>query len=118
MVAHFLQAFKIFTESGINVVADELRPCAILNAALSVKEPFWDAIVQGPGEDVGDLVLLSLGKLSGASGEVDLGNFAHKVGESSTNSLDNSESKHDFVLAVHIGVLHSQNVGELLTWIF
>merc|ERR1711981_27674 len=114
MVAHLLQALKILTEPGIDVVADELTPGTILNAALSVEEPLRDAVVEGLGEDVGDLVLLGLSELTSPAREVDLSDLQDKVGEPSANTLDHSESEHSFVLAVHIRVLHSQNVSELV----
>jgi hypothetical protein len=62
--SHLLHALKILTESGINVVADELRPGSVLNAALPVEEPFRDAVVERLCEDVRDLVLFGLGEFA------------------------------------------------------
>ena len=45
--------------------------------------------------------------------QVNLGDFKNQIGESSTNTFDNSEGEHDFSLSVNIGVLDSKNVLEL-----
>ena len=110
--AHLLHSLEILTESGVASVANQLREGSVLDAALSVKEPFGDAVVEGLRQDVVDLVHLCLSELSSATGELNLSDFADEVGEASSDTLDHSESEHDLVLAVHIRVLHSQNVSE------
>lgn len=44
--------------------------------------------------------------------EVDLGDLEDEVGESSANSLDDSEGEHDLSLTVNVSILNSQNVSE------
>ena len=45
VLTSLLHAFKIFSESGINHVRDELTISTIFDTSLSVEEPFGDAIL-------------------------------------------------------------------------
>ena len=45
MLAGFLHAFKIFSETGVNDVGKKLSPSAVFDAALSVKEPLGNAVL-------------------------------------------------------------------------
>lgn len=40
-----LQSFQIFSELGVNTVGNELRPGALADISLSVKEPLGDVVV-------------------------------------------------------------------------
>ena len=44
-----------------------------------------------------------------------MGNLEGKGGETSTNTLDNSQGESSFVLSVNVGVLHTQNVLEVIS---
>jgi hypothetical protein len=61
----------------------------------------------GLGEDVLDLVDLLLVEVAGSAVNVDLGDLADKDGESPTDTLDNAESERNLVLAVNVGVEHT-----------
>ena len=45
MVANFLHALQIFSESGVDHVGVELRIGSVFNAPLSVQEPLWNSVV-------------------------------------------------------------------------
>lgn len=45
---------------------------------------------------------------------VDIGFLADNVGQSPSNTLDGGKSKHNLLLAIDVGVEHTQNVLELL----
>ena len=45
VVANLLHALQIFSESGIDHVGVELGVGSVLNAPLSVQEPFWNSVV-------------------------------------------------------------------------
>ena len=45
MVANSLHAFEILSESGVNDVRVNLGIGSVLNASLSVQEPFWNSVV-------------------------------------------------------------------------
>ena len=113
MESHLLHALEIFTESGGTIVGNELGVSSVLDASLSVKEPLGDTVVEGLGEDISDFVHLGLVELTGTSVEVDVGDLADEVGESSTNTLDDSKGEHNLDLTVDVSVLHSENVSEL-----
>jgi hypothetical protein len=44
-----LQSFQIFSELGVDTVGDELRPGALADISLSVKEPLGDVVVYTDG---------------------------------------------------------------------
>lgn len=46
---------------------------------------------------------------------VDLSLLAHQVGKAAPNTADGGHGVHDLLLAVHVGVEHTQNVLELLS---
>lgn len=46
--------------------------------------------------------------------EVDLGDLEDEVGESSSDTSDDSEGEHDLSFTIDVSVLDSQNVGELV----
>ena len=46
--------------------------------------------------------------------EVDLCNLEDEVGESSSDTSNDSHSEHNLVSSVHVGVLDSQNVSEFV----
>ena len=48
--------------------------------------------------------------------EVDLGDLEHDVGEASPDTLDRVDGEHNFAFTVDVGVLDSENVGELLSF--
>ena len=45
MLADLLHALKIFSESGVNDVGNQLTVGTILDAPLSVQEPLWNAVI-------------------------------------------------------------------------
>ena len=110
-----LQSFQIFSELGVDTVGDELRPGALADVSLSVKEPLGDVVVGGLGEDVVDLFDVCFNKLSSSLVEVDLGDLENEGGESSANTLDGADGEGSLALAIDVGVLNTENVGELLS---
>ncbi len=109
-----LQSFQIFSELGVDTVGDELRPGALANISLSVKEPLGDVVVGGLSEDVVDLFDVSFNKLTSSLVEIDLGNLEDEGGESSADTLDGTDGESSLALAVNVGVLNTENVSELL----
>ena len=67
------------------------------------------------GDNVVNLGHLLLGEFTSAFVQVDLSNLAGKIGEASADTLDDSESKRNFVLSVDIGVLHTKNVLKVIS---
>ena len=114
MVADLLHALKILTESGVDDVGVDLGPGAVLDAALSVEEPLGDTVLGGLGEDVADLVDLVDLEVTGASVHVNLSDLADEGGKTSADTLDDAESERNFLLAVDVGVHHTEEVLELV----
>ena len=114
MVADLLHALEILSKSGINNVRVNLAVGSVLDASLSVEEPLGDAVLSGLGEDVGDLVDLILGQVSGSAVHVDLGDLAGQSGESPADTLDDAESEGHLLLAVDVGVHHTEEVLEVV----
>ena len=114
VVLDLLQPFHIFSQLCVQLIGDELRSLAILGVTFSVKEPLWDVVFSGPSEDVVNLLKLCFGKLASSLVQINLGNLKDNIGKSATDTLNHSQCKHDLVLALHIGIEDSQDVGELV----
>jgi hypothetical protein len=69
----------------------------------------------GLGKNVVDLFDVLFIQLSGSSVEVDLGDLEDEGGESSADTLDGAEGEGGLALSVNVGVLNTENVGELLS---
>jgi hypothetical protein len=131
-----LQSLQIFSELGIKGVGDELSPGSLTNVSLSVQEPLGNVVVGWLGKNVIDLFDVWFSQLTssiiikgfGLAGfyvrgrvrelpfvEIDLSDLEDKVGESSTDTLDGSESEHHLAFTFNVGVLNSENVSELLS---
>ena len=111
-----LHALEILTESGVDHVGDQLGVGAVLDAALSVEEPRWDAVLLWAGDNIGNLFNIFFGQLTSALVEVDLGNLEGKDGKTSAETLDDSQGEWGFLLSVKVGVLHTQDVDEVI-WV-
>lgn len=143
VASDLLHSFQILSELGVQLIGDELSPCSFSDISLSVQEPFGNVVVYTRKSDIWNfnfclpvgLAMMSLifsisysvnspalfikllRRVDWNSSlpfvEVNLGDFADEVRESSTDTLDNSESKHDLAFTFDVCVLDSQNVSEL-----
>ena len=86
----------------------------LIPTSLPVEHPVWNLEVLWVLEDGDDSLELIRVELTSSLAEVDVGLLADDVGESSTNTLDLSESVHDLALSINVGVEETQDVGELL----
>ena len=117
VLTDLLHALQVFSESSVDHVGDQLRPGTILDASLSVEEPFGNAVICWLSENVTNSVHFFFSELSCSAVQVNLSNFAYQGAETTTNTLDNSESERDFVFAIHVRVLHSENVLEIVSFL-
>ena len=113
MLASLLHALKILTETGVDVVGNQLAPLSITDAALSVEEPLGDTVFNRLLDDVGDLLDLLFGHLTGAFGVINLGDAEDQVRKTATKTLDDTETESGLLLSIDVGVLHTQNVLEI-----
>lgn len=65
--------------------------------------------------NVGNLFNICFSELTSALVEVDLGDLEDQDAETSSKTLDDSKSEGSFVLSVNVGVLHTQNVLEIIS---
>ena len=72
-------------------------------------------LTDGLGDDVVDLLDFNFGELTSALGGVDLRNAEHQKGESAAETLDDAETESSLLLAINVGVLHTQNVLEIVS---
>ena len=107
VLAGLLHALQVFSESSVDHVGNQLRVGSVLDASLSVEEPFGNAIICWLSENVTNSVHFFFSELSCSAVQVNLSNFAYQVAKTTTNTLDNSESERDFVFTIHVRVLHS-----------
>ena len=114
VLAGLLHALEILTESGVHHVGDKLGVGTVLEAALSVQEPVWDAVLSWLGDNIGNLFNISFGQFTSTLVQVDLGNLEGQDGKTSTKTLDDSQREWGFLFSVNVGVLHTQDVHELV----
>ena len=72
-------------------------------------------LTDGSHHDVGNLFNICFSEFASALVEVNLGNLEDKDGKTSTQSLDNSQGEGSLVLSVNVGVLHTQDVLEIIS---
>ena len=114
VVSELLHALEILSESGIDDVSVDLGVGSVLDASLSVQEPFGDSVVLWLGEDVRNFVHLVGSEGSSSAVEVDLSDLAGESGESPSDTLDDTEGKANLDLSVHVGVHHTQKLREVV----
>jgi len=109
-----LQALKILTHLVVKTVGQDLGVLAINNILLSVKEPVGDLVLAGVLEDSDDTLQFFVGKLTSSLVKIDISLLAGNVGIATTYTLDGSQSDHNLVLAINVGVEQTQNVLKLV----
>jgi hypothetical protein len=114
VLAGLLHALEILTETGVDHVGDELGPGAVSDAALSVEEPGRNVVLLWLGNNIGNLFNILLGQLTGALVKVNLGNLEGKDRETTTKTLDDSQGEGGLLLSLNVGVLHTQDVHEVI----
>ena len=114
VLAGLLHALEILTETGINHVGDELRVGTILDTSLSVEEPHGNAVLLWLGNNIGNLFNISFSKFTSTLVQVNLGNLEGQDGKTSTETLDDSKGEGGLLLSVNVGVLHTQDVHEVI----
>jgi hypothetical protein len=75
----------------------------------------WEMHTSGLGKNVVDLFDVCFNELSSSLVEVDLGDLEDEGGESSADTLDGTDGESSLALSVNVGVLNTENVGELLS---
>ena len=114
MLAGLLHALEILTETGVDHVGDELGPGDVSDAALSVEEPGRNVVFLWLGNNIGNLFNILLGQLTGALVKVNLGNLEGEDRETTTKTLDDSQGEGGLLLSLNVGVLHTQDVHEVI----
>ena len=132
MRTNLLQALQILTQLAFHSVCQNLRVFAIDNIALTIKEPCWYFVLSRILNDCNDTLELfrsnitstdeieNVSKLievflvwwwiSAFEGkciplvQINIGLLAHQVGVTSPNTLYLSQSVHDLLFAIDIGV--------------
>lgn len=107
-------ALEILTHGGIDLVGDDLAPGAVLRVLLSVEEPLGDVVVSGTSDDVVDLLDLLLNELTSSLVDVDAGNAHGEERESAADTLDLAEAERSLLLTSQVGVLHTQDMLEIV----
>ena len=114
VVLSLSHSLDILSETGIQVVGNEMSPGTFFGVLLSVQEPLWNVVLGWSGKDVTDDLDLFLDHLAGSLVNVDLSNLESKNGKSSTDTFDLSETEWGLLFTVDVCVLHSQNVSEFV----
>ena len=114
MLLGLSHSLEIFSHGSVHVVRDELSEETVLGVFLSVKEPLWDIIIGGSSNDVTNLLDVLFGEFTSSLVGVDTSNLEGKESKSSTNTSDLSETERSLLLTVQVGVLHTENMLEVV----
>ena len=98
-------SLEILTHDGIDLIGNELGEGAISRVSLSIKEPLGNVVVSRPGNNIGDSLDLLLGQLTSSLVDIDGSLLKSEESESSTNTLDLTETEGGLLLTIKIGVL-------------
>lgn len=113
VLSNLLHTLKIFSESSVNNIGINLAVCSVLNAPLSVQEPLWNSVLGWLGENVADFVDFLWEEVTSSAVKIDLSNLADEDGESSSNTLDDTEGESYLMFSVYVGVLHTNQSLEI-----
>jgi hypothetical protein len=115
VVPDLLEALKVVTELGVDLVGGDLRGLAILEVLPPVEHPSGDLVLVGVLHNVHKIVHLLLGELTSALVHVNVSLLADDVGETATDTLDGAHGVHHLLPAVDVGTKDTQNVLEIAT---
>jgi len=110
-----LHPLNVITELRLKVLRENLTVLSSLKILLSVEEPKRDLELTGVLDDSDKLFDLIGSELSGTLVHVNLGLFADKVTETTSDTLDLGNSEDDIALTLNVGVENTQNVLEFGT---
>ena len=82
--------------------------------AISTAKRANQLLTDGLIDDVANLLDLLFGKFTSTLGRVNLGNAEGENSEAAAETSDDAEAESSLLLAVDVGVLHTQNVLEIL----
>jgi hypothetical protein len=82
---------------------------------IQVSTPKFGSLTGGLGEDIADFVDFILLEVTGSAVSVNLSDLADQDGKSSADTLDDTERETDLLLAVDVGVHHTEEVLELVS---
>lgn len=121
-----LQALKILTELGVDIVGENLAVLAIDNIALTIEEPGWDLVLGGVLDDGDDTLEFFGGEFTSAVHvsipsrlcpglsiplvQINICLLAHQVGVPAANTLYLGERIDDLDSSLNVGVEQSQNL--------
>jgi hypothetical protein len=98
-------SLKILSHGSIDLIGNKLSPGTFTGVVLSIEEPLGDIVISGSSDDVRDVLDLLLGQFTSSLMDIDGSLLESKEGESSTNTLDLTETEGGLLLTIKIGVL-------------
>ena len=114
VVLRLSHALQILTHGGVDLVGDNLAEATVLGVLLSVEEPLGDVVVSGAGDDVVHLLDLLLNELASSLVHVDASDAHGQERESAADTLDLAETERSLLLTSQVGVLHTQDMLEIV----
>ena len=100
-------SLKILTHDGINLIGNKLGPGTFSGIFLSIEEPLGDIVIGGSSDDIRDVLNLLLGQFTSSLVDIDGSLLEGEESESSTNTLDLTETEWGLLLTIKIGVLET-----------
>ena len=114
VIPDLLEPLEIIPELHVQGIGNNLGIFTIFVVFLSVEKPVRNLELAGICHNVHQVLNLLSRQLSSPLVHVDVGFLADDVSETTTDTLDRGESKHDLLLPIDVRVHHTQNMLELL----
>ena len=112
-----LHSLEVLSDLGFQYVGRGVHVDSLLEVSSSVEEPDWDVVFLGLDDNFRNELPEFGVDLPGSDVDIDVGDLADGVGESSSDSSDGGQGVGDDSFSNDVGVLDSDDVLERL-WVF
>lgn len=109
-----LHSLEVLSDLGFQDVGGGVHVDSLLEVSSSVEEPDWDVVFLGLDDDFRNELPEFGADLSGSDVDIDVGDLADGVSESSSDSSDGGQGVGDDSFSNDVGVLDSDDVLERL----
>ena len=112
-----LHTFDVLSDLGFEGVGGDVKVSSVSEISSAVESPDGDIESRGVGDDLVDLVPVSLGNLTGSQRRLDVGSSKDHMGESRSDTLDRGESVSNASPSFEVGVEDTLDVLEIVLFL-
>ena len=117
MLLDLLHSFNVLSDLGVQGIGGDVEVTTVSVVLSSVEEPGRNAVGCGVENDLGDFLPRLFADLAGTLGDVDLGQLADQVSQSSSYTLDGCNRVGYSSFTFDVSVENSDNVLEFCCFV-